>query len=50
MMRVGEIMTRSVSTLSPDATIREAMELLFLNHLGGAPVVIVHGNQSHALA
>ena len=38
-MLVREIMTRDVTTLSPDSTIREAMETLYSNHLGGAPVV-----------
>lgn len=39
MLRVRDIMTREVIRLTPDATIREAMETLSTNHLGGAPVV-----------
>lgn len=39
MLRVRDIMTREVIRLTPNATIREAMETLSTNHLGGAPVV-----------
>ena len=39
MLRVKDIMTCDVSTLAPEATIREAMEMLHTAHLGGAPVV-----------
>lgn len=37
-MKVQDIMTRDVVTLSRESTIREAMELLTANHLSGAPV------------
>ncbi len=40
MFRVRDIMTREVVSLTPCATIREAMETLSTNHLGGAPVVV----------
>lgn len=40
MLRVRDIMTRDVIRLTPQATIREAMELLSTRHLGGAPVVV----------
>lgn len=39
MFRVRDIMTREVTSLHPCATIREAMETLSINHIGGAPVV-----------
>jgi CBS domain-containing protein len=39
MLRLREIMTRDVVTVGPEATLREAMELLATRHLGGAPVV-----------
>ncbi len=38
-MSVKDIMTREVATLPPEASIRDAMELLYTNHLSGAPVV-----------
>lgn len=40
MPLVSEVMTRDVVTLSPETTIREAMELLSTKHLSGAPVVV----------
>ena len=40
MSLVSEVMTRDVVTLSPETTIREAMELLSTKHLSGAPVVV----------
>ena len=40
MPRVSELMTRDVITLSPETTIREAMEILSTKHLSGAPVVV----------
>ena len=40
MLTVREIMSTDVVTLAPEATIREAMEALSANHLGGAPVVV----------
>jgi CBS domain-containing protein len=39
MLCVRDIMTRELVKLSPEATIREAMETLATNHLSGAPVV-----------
>jgi len=39
MLCAKDIMTRSVSTLQPEATIREAMEMLDTSHWSGAPVV-----------
>ncbi len=38
MLKVQDIMTRDVISLSPETTIREAMEVLTANHLSGAPV------------
>lgn len=39
MLKLRDIMTRDVITVSPDLTLREAMELLATKHLSGAPVV-----------
>lgn len=39
MLCVRDIMTREVMSLTPDATIRDAMEALSTNHLSGAPVI-----------
>jgi CBS domain-containing protein len=39
MLCVRDIMTSRVVTLTPEATIREAMETLSTNHLSGAPVI-----------
>lgn len=39
MLCVRDIMTPKVVRLSPESTIREAMEVLSTNHLSGAPVV-----------
>ena len=38
-MRAREIMTREVTSLSPDSSIREAMELLEQKEISGLPVV-----------
>ncbi len=38
MLKVQDVMTRDVVTLSRESTIREAMEVLTANHLSGAPV------------
>lgn len=38
-MRVREIMTAEVSTLTPDMTLREALEVLWETGVAGAPVV-----------
>ena len=39
MLAVRDIMTTDVVTVTPESTIREAMEILSTNHLSGAPVV-----------
>ena len=39
MRTVRDIMTTDVVTLTPQATLRDAMEALSTNHLGGVPVV-----------
>jgi CBS domain-containing protein len=39
MLRLREIMTTDVATVTPETTIREAMELLAQHHVSGAPVV-----------
>ena len=39
MLQIKDIMTREVLRLTPETTIREAMEALSTNHLSGAPVV-----------
>ena len=39
MLCVRDIMTSAVVKLSPESTIREAMETLSTNHLTGAPVI-----------
>ena len=39
MLRVRDIMTTDLVTVSPETTVREAMELLGRRHVGGAPVV-----------
>lgn len=39
MLRVREIMTTDVITVSPETTLREAMELFASRHVSGAPVV-----------
>ena len=42
MLKVSEIMTRDVVTMTPETTLREAIELLAGKHIGGAPVVSGH--------
>jgi CBS domain-containing protein len=39
VLKLREIMTRALVTVSPDLTIREAMELFVERHVSGAPVV-----------
>lgn len=39
MLRLRDIMTRDVLTLSPETTLRDAVDLLATRHVGGAPVV-----------
>ncbi|MGC4045442.1 MAG: CBS domain-containing protein [Armatimonas sp.] len=40
----SEIMTRDVKTIAPDATLREAAEMLAFNGVSGAPVVDDEGH------
>jgi CBS domain-containing protein len=39
MLKIAEIMSRNVVTVSPDVSIRDAMELLVDRHMSGVPVV-----------
>lgn len=39
MLRLRDIMTTETVTLTPETTVREAMELLARHHVSGAPVV-----------
>ncbi|MEX2180297.1 MAG: CBS domain-containing protein [Gemmatimonadaceae bacterium] len=39
MLRLHDIMTRDLVTLSPEHTLREAMSILTSKHISGAPVV-----------
>lgn len=39
MLQVREVMTREVITVSPEHTLREAMEMLSRHHVSGAPVL-----------
>lgn len=39
MVQVREIMTSEMVTMSPQTTVREAMELLAMHHVSGAPVL-----------
>ena len=39
MLKVRDVMTRDVVTLSSDATLREAIEVLGARHVSGAPVL-----------
>lgn len=39
MLRLQDIMTAQVVTISPELTLRECMELLAKHHISGAPVV-----------
>ena len=39
MLRLRDIMTTDTLTVSPETTVREAMELLSRHHVSGAPVV-----------
>lgn len=40
MLRLHEIMTTDVVTVSPDLSIRDAMDLFAARHISGAPVVL----------
>lgn len=39
MLRVKDVMTADVLTVTPETTLREAMELLAMRHVSGAPVI-----------
>ena len=39
MLRLRDIMTTDVQTMSPETSIRDAMDMLVAHHIGGAPVV-----------
>ena len=39
MLRLRDIMTTELVTVSPELSLRDAMELLVTNHISGAPVV-----------
>lgn len=39
MVTVGDLMTTEVVTVSPELTLRDAVEILATRHIGGAPVV-----------
>lgn len=39
MLRLSDIMTRKLITLSPEHSLRDAMALLTTNHISGAPVL-----------
>jgi len=43
MLRLREIMTTDVMAMSPETTLREAMELLARRHVSGAPVLTDRG-------
>ena len=45
-MRAHQIMTRSVITITPDATILEAANTMLQHHVSGLPVVDAAGNWS----
>lgn len=42
MLRLSEIMTREVVTVTPETTLREAVDLFTAKHISGAPVVSGH--------
>ena len=42
MLRLHDIMTREIVTLSPEHSLREAMSILASRHISGAPVVSNH--------
>lgn len=42
MLRLSEIMTRDVVTVTPETTLREAVDLFSAKHISGAPVVSGH--------
>lgn len=42
MLRLRDIMTTELVTVSPELSLRDAMELLVTSHVSGAPVVAQH--------
>src|SRR5690348_1217047 len=42
MLQLSEIMTRDVVTVTPETTLREAVDLFTAKHISGAPVVSGH--------
>jgi len=42
MLQVRDVMTRDVITVSPEHTLREAMDVLSRHHVSGAPVISGH--------
>ncbi|HKW49978.1 MAG TPA: CBS domain-containing protein [Gemmatimonadaceae bacterium] len=42
MLKLSEIMTRDVVTVTPETTLRQAVELFTAKHISGAPVVSGH--------
>jgi CBS domain-containing protein len=42
-MRIKEVMTREVKSISPEASVKEALELLFKMQISGLPVVDPQG-------
>ena len=42
-MKAGDIMTGRVITISPDATVLEAIDLMTKNHISGLPVIDASG-------
>src|SRR6516225_1068023 len=39
MMKVSDVMTRRLISISPEATILEAIKLMLKHHIGGLPVI-----------
>lgn len=39
-MKVKDVMTKNVITFTPDMTVKDAMEILVKNNIGGAPVTV----------
>ncbi|MBX6330644.1 MAG: CBS domain-containing protein [Gemmatimonadaceae bacterium] len=40
MLKLRDIMTRDLLTFTPETTVRDAMEMLAVRHVSGAPVVV----------
>ena len=49
-MKVSEIMTRTVVSISPGASISEAVKLMLKNHISGLPVIDKEGKLIGILA